>query len=64
MDRTNRLLRFALAADTALSAIVLPIIIIGAAWSGHLDAALTFAGMMIGGALLYGRYWRRQPLGK
>jgi hypothetical protein len=53
MDRSNRLQRFAHLADMALSAIVLPIIIVGAMVAGHVDAALTFAGMLIGGALIY-----------
>ena len=53
MDRSNRLLRFAHIADGLLSAIILPILIVGAMVAGHVDAALTFAGMLIGGVILY-----------
>jgi hypothetical protein len=59
MDRSNRLLRFVHAADTALSFIILPIVIIGAASTGHIDAALTFAGMLVGGFILYRAFARR-----
>jgi hypothetical protein len=58
MDRSNRFLRFAHVADMALSALILPLIIIGAMVAGHVDAALTFAGMLIGGVLVY-RLWRK-----
>ena len=59
MDRSNRLLRFAHLADTALSVVVLPLIIVGAAYTGHIDAAVTFAGMLVGGFILYRVFARR-----